>query len=80
LMDNTSSELADAEESLKILEDTERFLIEDVGGSGELTLATTGQWADQLARTRELIASQRVAIKQIKKRNCWRGHAGDQSE
>ena len=59
-------ELAEAEESLAILEETERFLIEEVGGGGKLTLANTSQWVESLARTRELIADQRAAVERIK--------------
>jgi hypothetical protein len=59
--------LDEAEESLVILEELERFLLEEVGGGGELTLATTGQWAESLAWTRELIANQRAAVEQIKR-------------
>lgn len=60
------SELADAEESLAILEETERFLLEEVGGGGKLTLENTGQWAEDLARTREMIAGQRAAVERLK--------------
>lgn len=42
------SDLTDARESLEILEDTLRFLIEDVGKSGELTLSNSFCWADQV--------------------------------
>ena len=65
-MSTPEKELAEAEESLAILEETERFLIEEIGGGGKLTLATTGQWAEDVARTRELIANQRAYVEQIK--------------
>jgi hypothetical protein len=65
-MGTPDDELTKAEESLEILEETERFLLEEVGGSGKLTLANTGQWAEELARTREMIASQRAAVKRLK--------------
>ena len=68
-MSMPGSELAEAEESLAILEDTERFLLIEVGGSGELTLANTGRWAEDLARTREMIASQRAEVARIKREN-----------
>lgn len=53
------TELDDARESLSILLDTERFPLEEVGGSGELTLGNSMAWAEELARCREMIAGQR---------------------
>jgi hypothetical protein len=66
-MSTSGRELVDAEESLAILEETERFLLEEVGGSGELTLANIGQWAENLARTREMIANQRIAVERLRR-------------
>lgn len=57
--------LDDAKESLAVLEDTERFLLEDVGAGGELTLANSGKWANELATCREMIANQKRAIAAI---------------
>jgi hypothetical protein len=62
MADNVRDELAEARESLAILEGTERFLIEEVGAGGGLTLENTGRWAEQVRETRRLIASQRAAI------------------
>ena len=59
-------ELAEAEEVLAILEETERFLLEEIGGGGNLTLATTGQWAENLAETREFLAEQRAAVERLR--------------
>jgi hypothetical protein len=66
-MSMPGKELADAEESLVILEETERFLIEEVGRGGMLTLANTGQWAEDVVRTRELIVDQRAAVERLKR-------------
>ena len=52
---------ADAQESLGILEDTERILLE-LGCSGKLTLENMGQWASELAKCRHMIATQKQAV------------------
>lgn len=57
-------DLAEARESLGILEETERFLLEH-GASGKLTLETTGRWADELATCRGMIASQRRVVARL---------------
>jgi hypothetical protein len=66
-MGTPGQELAEAEESLAILEATERFLLIEVGGGGKLTLATTGQWVEDLGRTREMIRDQRAAVERLKR-------------
>jgi hypothetical protein len=47
---------AEASESLAILRELERFLIEEVGGGGGLTLDRVGDWADQVRDVRARIA------------------------
>lgn len=69
-MSVSGKELTEAEESLAILVETERFLIEEVGGGGTLTLGNTGQWAEDVARTREMIVDQRAAVERLKREVC----------
>lgn len=63
-----SIELDEAEESLAILKDTYRFLVEEVGAGGGLTLETTGKWAQDVAQTREMIDMQQAYVDSLKAR------------
>jgi hypothetical protein len=47
--------LDEARESLAILKETERFLLQDIGAGGKLTLSNTGEWAEELVRCRRFI-------------------------
>ena len=60
------SELGNVEEWLEILEETERFLLEEVSGGGELRLVDLGQLVANLARTRDMLVSQRAVVERIK--------------
>jgi len=59
--------LTEAREALVVLEDLKRFLIVDVGQSGILTLANTGQWANQLTNVCNRIDAQKATIAKLKR-------------
>lgn len=58
--------LQDAQEALEYLLDAERTLIQ-YGCSGQLTLANTGHWAEDLADCRDRIKSQKDFIEELKR-------------
>jgi hypothetical protein len=64
-MPDTARTLDDARETLAILEETERFLVRDVGAGGKLTLEDTGRWADELRRCRGYLEAARAEVRRL---------------
>jgi hypothetical protein len=60
-------DLEEAKESLEYLRDAMQVLM-DVGTSGELTLAKSSAWVEDVARTREMLENQREFISKLEKK------------